>query len=417
LNTGVSASLLPWIHIFSQNPLGKTCLRYARSTAISLVGVARHFEWPRRRLNLPARRPVDPFSASEASRIRVIPVEPAHTFKRPLPALPEDLEVRPYFHEHSVEYSGTQYVSVLTEGSAWGCAHGAVFTCLGEFIPTFARDPWGADLHEVWRQPYLPAPKRLKGRALYLVTPEAADNFHHWMLDLLPRIGLVEMAGFAASSFDHVIVNHAGRRYQLETLAEFGIDPAKIIQLGSGDRVQPDELVVPSLKVDNQAMPLNQLHWLRSKFGPKTPPPSGRRLYLSRADAPSRRLLNEPDVFRLFEREGFENVTLSKLSVREQAELFASASIVAGPSGAAFTNIAFCSPGTRIIEFASPKWLTVDHWMLSARLGLDHTVIVGEGAPPSGRSLDIKGRFADITIDLDKVRRAITKFSIPISDL
>lgn len=386
------------------------CLRCARSTAIGVVGVARSFEWPRQRLNLPRNRPVDPFSAGPASQIRVVPVEPSETFKRPLPALPEDLEVRPYFHQNAVEYSGVQYVSVLTNGSAWGCAHGAVFTCLDEFVPTFARDPWGPELHEVWRRPFLPAPRRLKGRALYLVTPEAADNFHHWMIDLLPRIGLAETAGFPASSFDHLIVNHAGRRYQMDTLTALGIDPAKIIQLGSGDRVQPDELVVPSLKVDNQAVPRNQLMWLREKFGPEKPAAASRRIYLSRADAPSRRLLNEPEIFRLLEREGFEKVNLSNLSIREQAALFASANMVAGPSGAAFANILFCAPGTRVIELASPRWLTVYHWMISARLGLDHTVLVGEGAAPD-KNLRIDGRFADLTIDVNKIRRLTTKFT------
>jgi len=230
------------------------------------------------------------------------------------------------------------------------------------------------------------------------------------MVDLLPRIGLAEAAGFAISSFDHVIVNHAGRRYQMDTLAALGVDPAKIIQLGSGDRVQPEELVAPSLKVDNQAIPLNQANWLRAKFGPEADVGAGRRIYLSRADAPSRRLLNEPEIFDLLARQGFEKVNLSKLSVREQAALFASASVVAGPSGAAFTNILFCAPGTQVIEFASPRWLTVYHWMISARLGLAHTVIVGEGAAPM-KNLRIDGRFADLTIELNKIRRLTTKFT------
>ncbi|HEY9154603.1 MAG TPA: hypothetical protein VIM69_05705, partial [Opitutaceae bacterium] len=79
--------MLPWIHAFSQNPVGKTCLRYARTTAIGVVGVARSLEWPRRQLNLPRSRPVDPFSAGPRSGIRVIPVEPAASFRRPLPLL------------------------------------------------------------------------------------------------------------------------------------------------------------------------------------------------------------------------------------------------------------------------------------------------------------------------------------------
>ncbi len=375
------------------------------------VAVARKFEWPQKRLNLPKPLPVDPISASATSRIEVISVAPAEIFHRPLPALPADLEVRPYFHEHSIQYSVDQYVAVLTGGSAWGCSHGAVFTCLGEFVPTFARDPWGPALHEVWRRPYLPAPKRVRGRALYLVTPEAADNYHHWMIDLLPRIGLVETAGFDLKAFDQVIIDYAARPYQLETLQRLGIDPRRIVRLSAGDRIQPDELVVPSLKTDNQDVPLNQLEWLRKKFSmPVNPAARRRRFYLSRAEAPTRRLLNEGEVFAMLQQLGFEKVNLSRYGVREQAALLASAEMVAGPSGAAFTNTVFCAPGTQVIEFASPRWLTVYHWMISARLGLEHTILMGEGAAPD-RKLRINGRSADLEIDVSKLSRVLQKLT------
>jgi len=369
--------------------------------------LARHFEGSRRYLNLPRSRAVDPFSAGARSQIQVISTHSAETFRRRLPALPEDPGVLSYFHEHAVEYSAGQYAAVLKGGSAWGCAHGGVFTCMGEFVPIFSRDPWGPALHEVWRRPYLPAPRRLAGRALYLITPEAAGNYHHWLIDLLPRVGIAEAAGFVASEFDFVILHSATRPYERETLQALGIKPARVVVLGSGDRVQPDELVVPSLKVDNQGVPLNHLHWLRNQFLGTTPVArKGRRLYLSRGDAASRRLLNEAEVFGMLEQKGFEKISLSARSVREQAALFASASIVIGVSGAAFANVAFCAPGTRVVEFASPRWLTVYHWMISARLNLEHTVILGEGSIPDSTP-QISGRLANIAIDRRKVQQLL----------
>ncbi len=403
---------MPWVRVVSQNAVGKTCIRCARSTTINVVGLARRFEWPRSHLNLPAPWPVDPLSAKVESGVKVIRVEPAQRFFRPVPRLPEDLEVRPYFVEHSEQYSDTQYVSVFAKGSVWGYAHGAVFTQLGEFVPTFARDPWGPALHEVWRRPFLPAPRRLSGRALYLVTPEASDNYHHWMMDLLPRIGLVERAGFDLKTFDHIIINHANRRFQLETLKILGIDLKKVIQLNASERVQPDELVVPSLKLDNQEVPLNQLQWVRDRFLLSTPSSKPRRrLYLSRADAGARRLLNESEIFGILKDYGFESVSMNNLSVPEQARLFSEAEIIAGPSGAAFTNLVFCSPGTQVIEFASPRWLTVYHWMISSRIGLDHTIVVGDGAAPE-KKLKINGRSADLTMDAQKVRRILKKMGL-----
>jgi capsular polysaccharide biosynthesis protein len=408
VTTRLSATIKRSVHAVTQSHVGKRCIRFARATTIEVLHVARGVEWLRRRLHLPANQTIDLLQHANTGDVRVIELSRGRTFRRALPCLPEDAGALSHFRERTREYPDKEYVAVLEKGSVWGYAHGAVFTSREEFVPTFARDPWGPFLHEVWTRVRLPQPRRVAGRALYLVTAEATDNYHHWLIDLLPRIGAAERAGFPVASFDHVILNHANRAYQWETLQQLGIRREQVVQVNPALRLQPDELVIPSLKKSNEQMPSEHVRYLRRNFLPGKAPSRRRtrRIFLSRKDAPSRRLRNEAAAFELLQGCGFELVCLSGWSITRQAELFAEAEVIAGPSGAAFANLVFANPGTRVIEFASPNWLTVYHWMISARRGLHHSIVLGPGRLPS-RELNISGRNADMVIDLDKLERVL----------
>ncbi|MBI4553232.1 MAG: glycosyltransferase family 61 protein, partial [Candidatus Latescibacteria bacterium] len=80
---------------------------------------------------------------------------------------------------------------------------------------------------------------------------------------------------------------------------------------------------------------------------------------------------------------GFEKHVLRGLSVKEQAALFASATVVIAPHGAGLANLVFCSPGTKVIELFSPSWPQPTYWELSHCLGLDYYYLIGrsDGAP------------------------------------
>jgi tetratricopeptide (TPR) repeat protein len=84
---------------------------------------------------------------------------------------------------------------------------------------------------------------------------------------------------------------------------------------------------------------------------PSPPGPRGRHLFVRRADSSKRRILsNRSEVVERFQHAGFEIVQPETLSFAEQVRLFASASVIAGESGAAMANVGFCDPGTRVLE-------------------------------------------------------------------
>lgn len=388
----------------SARKLAKSLLYHARAARIRALAVPRRSAWLRRRLNLPANETFDPFRDAPPPGVTVVPLEPAATFRRPLPQLPDAHPgARAFFARHTGETLAPRCVATFDGGVAWGHPTGGVFTSQGHFVPAFTHDPCGGAFHTVWTRLRLPAPRRLAGRVLYLVTPEAADNFHHWLIDLLPRLGLVQQAGHRLADFDRVIVNHAGRGYQFATLERLGIAREKILSADASLLLRADQLVVPSLKASNQTLPASDIAFLRRSFlgDPPAARPS-RRIFLSRADAAFRRLTNEPALHPLLRAHGFEIVTPGSLPLPQQARLFAGAEIIAGPAGAGFANLVFATPPAQVIEIAEPGWLAAFHWMISARAGLRHTVLLGEGEVMHGVP-DSSARQRDIVVDPDKL--------------
>ncbi|MBL4586797.1 MAG: glycosyltransferase family 61 protein [Flavobacteriales bacterium] len=74
------------------------------------------------------------------------------------------------------------------------------------------------------------------------------------------------------------------------------------------------------------------------------------KVFLARGENAYRQY-NQADVFSIFEKFGFRLVYCDKLSLIEQVRLFSHAECVAGPSGAAWTNILFCKPNAKALCF------------------------------------------------------------------
>ena len=94
------------------------------------------------------------------------------------------------------------------------------------------------------------------------------------------------------------------------------------------------------------------------------PEAGGRRLFVSRNEHARRRLVNEPDVIAICQRHSFEVVFPERFTLREQATLFGSASVIAGVKGAAMANLIFLPPDASVIvlspaDFADPFFLDI----------------------------------------------------------
>ncbi len=73
-----------------------------------------------------------------------------------------------------------------------------------------------------------------------------------------------------------------------------------------------------------------------------------KKIYISRRDASNRRVINENEIVLLLENKGFFVCELSRYSVRDQINIFASAKIIVAPHGAGLTNIIYYTDYTLV---------------------------------------------------------------------
>ena len=77
-----------------------------------------------------------------------------------------------------------------------------------------------------------------------------------------------------------------------------------------------------------------------------------KKIFIDRTDSTSKhcQIQNESEVFNYLKNKGFSKYQLTKLSFFEKVYLFGNAEVVVGAHGAAFANLVFCKPKTKVIE-------------------------------------------------------------------
>lgn len=86
-----------------------------------------------------------------------------------------------------------------------------------------------------------------------------------------------------------------------------------------------------------------------------------RRIFLSRKNASPRRPFNEVECQKFLEAYGFKTIYPEELTFEQQVQFFHNAEMIAGGSGAAFTNLLYCSVGCRIFMFIGYK-ISMSFW-------------------------------------------------------
>lgn len=224
--------------------------------------------------------------------------------------------------------------------------------------------------------------KYAKGKVA-VIGQAALHNYWHWLTEALCRLALLEMQGV---EYDYVY-STCFKPYMVQTLHLWGLDPAKVIVSDERLCLQAEELIVPSL-VSNLTIPAplftcyvqpHLLAYVREKLltaalkqGPSQS--FAPRVFVSRKDAPHRKILNEDAVFSLLQQKGFVRYELEKLSVVDQILLFHNAEMIVAPQGTSMANTIFCTPKTKIFElFQGLNDCTF--WYLSQELNLNYTPV------------------------------------------
>lgn len=229
--------------------------------------------------------------------------------------------------------------------------------------------------------------------------------YYHWMLDVLPRIHLLNKCGITP---DYYLIN-GGRQspFQRTTLAALGVPEERIIPSHDQLHIQAKELVIPGFTKGIRAK--WACDFLKAELMVKrgiAPVKGFERLYISREHARKRKLVNEEEVMGVLSKYGFRKVILESMPLTEQIRIFASAKVVAGPHGAGFTNLVFSNPGTKVIEFFSPNHVHNCYPILSSLLRHRHYYLIGKGERPP-EFVNPHARDDDITIHVKDLKKLL----------
>jgi len=213
---------------------------------------------------------------------------------------------------------------------------------------------------------------KVSGRVA-VITQLSHVNYFHFINETLGRLALLEMHNV---EYDWLYIP-----YDIPMIKSFltlwGVDPNKIISpVDVYYCVQADELIIPSFNLNTDAgfrhtgifIHPKTMNYVKQKiinnFAKERAHKSfSKKVFVSRKDGFCRRILNEDEIFELFEPLGFVRYELSKMTIEEQISLFQNAEIVVGEHGAGFANLLFCKSGTVVIELFQALVETCVWWL------------------------------------------------------
>jgi capsular polysaccharide biosynthesis protein len=172
-----------------------------------------------------------------------------------------------------------------------------------------------------------------------------SGNYFHWLTDVLPKLLAWQKTGEACRQ---VLLPREllSKPYVNESLARLGFQGIGF----NRPHLQVRRLIVigPTAPTGNfRSSLLNELRDQLRGHGCKN---SEHRLYVSRADAAKRHLVNEAQLGPILESHDIQSVQLEGRSLAEQIELFSSCRLLVGLHGAGLTNMLWMPAGGHVVE-------------------------------------------------------------------
>jgi hypothetical protein len=259
--------------------------------------------------------------------------------------------------------------------------------------------------HPVFWHPFPGPPEEVPGR-LGVLAGRGDLGYYHFLLDILPRLGVLDTPGVPAPDRWYAPLGHG---FQREFFELAGLLPdTGVIDADAVEHVRAETLLVPGFPDNHLRTPAWSVAFLRDRLrDPALERVPGRRIYVTRGrERNNRTVRNEPELMEVLGNRGFELVDSGALPVAEQIRAFAEAECIVGPHGGALSNLAFASAGAAVVELFAPDYVQTCYWKLADCVpGLAYRYLVAPGEPPANGLMNGVG--TDITVDLPALSRVL----------
>ena len=200
--------------------------------------------------------------------------------------------------------------------------------------------------------------KKIKGKVFNLCQGDSGNNYFHFMFDILPKIYLFK------SQIDLKNINYFylsdPKKWQINILKLIGIQKKKILSSKIYNHIMVDEIYAVDhpwyhkglIQYNLEKIPEWIINYNRKFFLKNYGKFQNKRIFLDRSLSKFNhcQIENKNDIINLITKKNFEIHRPEYISIKKQLKLFRNSSIVIGAHGAAFTNIIFCKPKTKIVE-------------------------------------------------------------------
>lgn len=245
-------------------------------------------------------------------------------------------------------------------------------------------------------------------------------NYYHFIVEIVSKFYYLEK-NFVENNFSIIFDDVVGKIKQYKEIVDYlNKNKRDIIYIKKGDRHFVEELyylplinIIPPEYVDNSRINytdcifnVESINFLKAELLKSIDKKIiSEKFFIARKNASKRRNYNEEEVIKLFAKYNFDIVYPEKLSISEQISLFFNAKFIAGVTGAAFTNLIFCSEGCKAL------CLTSYH----ADLSIFSTIAKLSGVDlqyyaENEKNYIENGLHTEFSIDIEKLEKIIVDF-------
>jgi capsular polysaccharide biosynthesis protein len=220
-----------------------------------------------------------------------------------------------------------------------------------------------------------------------LCKKRGATNYGHWLVEMLPKAFWARQQP-GLEEWPVVVHETTGPLQEVvrDSLEAIGVAERQILATGR-EPVYFEELIIvdglTSHGIFISPLVLECIEAISAKAGSG----AAESLYAVRRPAVSRDFEHEPEIARVLDDDGYQEIETGNMKFMEQVAAFKAARRVTGPTGAALTNIIFCRPGTEILIFMPASALELFFWLIAEAKKLDYHEVRCEEAGESRGAL------------------------------
>ena len=251
--------------------------------------------------------------------------------------------------------------------------------------------------------------KKINGSVLCLTQGASGhNNYFHWLFDILPKIKIYSEK-YDLNTLDYFYLSRL-KEFQKSSLKILKLDNIKILDANKYRHISSNEMFAVEHPWYFQGTVLEQaknlpswiVRWVRESFLESACEfDTNEKIFIDRSESKFDhcQFQNNQEIRSFLINKGFTPYKTGQLTFEQQVYLFKKAKIIIGAHGAAFANLAFCAPKTKVIEFKP-----LDHPnYVSKTIGSINDLNLEVIETPK---INIKGNIkGDIYLDLKKLEK------------